>query len=255
MNLSDTLFRLARRVAPDHRKAWIDAMKTEAAQAGNRTGWAVGAITTASRERLIDLTTSGALPRALGGAFVMGTGLAALPFLVDVLTFVGSHHIYDRNPGDVLTSLAFICVIIAGLIATGVAIMVAGRNRPARIAASAIVVLMATGVGCLLTWSGGLGMQSRSHLTLVQQQMMGWTLLAGPALLVAAAAMLLKRPRLFVTAALVGLGAQAGQWLVGLSHYYVAGVIPATIAFASSCLPALLMLAATGLLINPRRAI
>jgi len=253
MSLFDTLFRLARRIAPGHRKSWIDAMTAEASQTGNRTGWAIGAVATASRERLVDLAATGGLARAIGGAFVMATGLAALPFLTGVLTFVQGHHIYDRDPGSVLTSIVFISVVIAGLIATGAAIMVAGRNRPARIAARAIVVLMATGLGCLLTWSGGLSLQSRGHLTPLQQEMTAWTLLAGPALLAAAAAMLLGRPRLFLASALIALGAQIGQWLTGLSHHAVTGVIPTSIAFYSACLPTLLMLAATGLVITPRR--
>jgi len=253
MSLSDTLFRLARRIAPDHRKAWIDAMETEAAQAGNRSGWAVGAITTASHERLIDLAATGALARASGGAFILGTGLGSLPFLVRTLAFLQDRHIDAPDRGNAVVSLVFICVVLAGLIATGVAIMLSGKNRPARIAAKTIVVLMAIGLGCLLTWSGGLSVQSRIHLTAIQQEATWWTLLTGPALLVAATATALKRPRLFLAAAMTALGAQIGQWLVELSHHAVTGVVPSALAFYSACLPALLMLAATGLLIKPRR--
>jgi len=254
MNLSDTLFRLARRIAPDHRKAWIDAMKTEAAQAGNRTGWAAGAITTASRERLIDLTISGALPRALGGAFVMGTGLASLPFLVRILILIQDRHVDAPDRGNATVSLVLICTVMAGLIATGVAIMVAGKNRPARIAAKTIVVLMTVGLGSLLTWLGGHSIQAHNPLSPFQQEMTWWTLATGPALLIAAAAMALRRPRLFLAAAMAALGAQTGQWLLELSHHAVTGMVPSALAFYSACLPALLMLAATGLLINPRRA-
>ncbi len=251
MSLSDTLFRLARRLAPGHRKPWIDAMATEAALTGNRAGWAMGAVVTALRERAADLLATGALTRAAGGAFVMGTGLAALPFLVRILAFIHDRHAHGQNPGDAVASLAVISAVIAGLVATGAAIMVAGRNRPARIAAKTLVVLMGTGLGTLLTWSGGLGVQSRNHLTPIQQDMTWWTLLAGPALLIAATAMLLKRPRLFLVAALIALGAQTGQWLAELSRHAVTGAIPTAIAFYGACLPTLLMLAAAGLVIAP----
>jgi hypothetical protein len=252
MSLSDTLFRLARLIAPDHRKPWIVAMAAEPARSADRMGWAVGAVLTALRERVTDLVATGALVRLAGGAFVLGTGLAALPFLARILTFIHDRHVEDPNSGNTAVSLVVICGLVAGMIGTGAAIMVAGKNRPARIAASTIVVLTATGLGCLLTWSGGLSLQSRDHLTPFQQEMTGWTLLAGPALVVAAAAMLLRRPRLFLASALIALGAQTGQWLVGLSHHAVTGVVPAAIAFYGACLPTLLLLAAAGLVVTPR---
>lgn len=252
MSPSDTLFHLARLIAPDHRKLWIDAMKTEGAQSRYPTGWAMGAVATAGRARIADMAATGTLARVTGGAFVTATGLASLPFLVRILTFILDHPADAPNPGDMAVGLTVICALVAGLIGTGAAIMVAGTNRPARIVARAIVIVMGAGLGCLLTWSGGLSVQSRVHLTPIQQEMTWWTLLAGPALLIAAAAMLLKRPRMFLAASLIALGAQTGQWLVELSRHSMTGAIPTAIAFYGACLPTLLMLAAAGLVIPPR---
>lgn len=254
MSLSDTLFRLARVLAPDRRKPWIDAMQAESPQARSPTRWAVGAVTTAFRERIIDLAVTGALARAIGGAFVIGTGLVSLPYLARILVLVHAHRGYDHAPGNSMVSVAVICAIVAGLIATGAAIMIAGGNRLARISARSVVAVMGAGLGSLLIWSGYLSLNSRRHITVVQHDAMFLSLLAGPALILAAAAMALNRPRLFLVAALTAFAAEAGQWLVELSPHAVAGPIPTVMAFFGAFLPALLMLSATGLVMTPRQA-
>lgn len=253
MSLSDTLFRLALTLAPIHRKAWIDAMQAEATSAGNRMGWAVGAVATAARERIADLAMTGALARAIGGVFVMSTGLGALLYLMPILIHIQDRHGLDRNPENAVLGITIFMLIVIGLIATGAAIMLAGKSRGARIAAKVIVVVMGTGLGSLLIWSGWFSLKPRHHMTVLQHEMMWLSLVAGPALLVAVAALLLKRPRLFLTAGLTALGAETGQWLIELSHHPIDGLIAAAIAFYGACLPTLLMLAAFGLL-TPRRS-
>lgn len=247
MSLSATLFRLARRLAPDHRKPWIDAMETEGAQTHNHASWAAGAVVTAINERFIHLTITGALTRAIGGAFVMGTGLSSLPFLARMLTILHDRQGYDRHPENTMVSLAIVCAIIVGLMATGAAIMIAGRNRIARIAARCVVIIMGTGLGLLLTWTGWISLKPHHHTTVFQHEMMSLSLLAGPALLVAATALLLKRPRLFLAAATTALGAEAGQWLIELSRHNL-GALPALLGFYGACLPALLLLSAAGVI-------
>ncbi len=251
MSLSDTLFHLARLIAPDHRKPWIDAMQCEGAQSPIRVSWAIGAIATASGERLRDLTKTGALARTVGGTFVMGTGLTAVPFFANVVRRAYDQRIYERDARSAV-GILILCAMVAGLIGTGAAIMAAGRNGPARAIAKTIVVLMGTGLGCLLTWSGWLSLKPHRHITLIQHEIMWLSLVAGPALLIAAAAMALKRPRLFLATTLIAFGAQTGQWLVELSRHMMTGIVPAAIAFYGACLPTLLMLAAAGLVIQPR---
>lgn len=215
-------------ITPPHRRQWIEGLRAEAAVAEHPTVWAWGALTTAVRQRLADALVSGLALRLVLGGFVIFTAAGSVVFVA--VRFPNMEIVAARRSIDLfpltLAFAAFVLLMLSG----GLAILFsAGRpwlNRYGRVLFC--LGALNSSLNQIATAYGSMHFHRFTHMGELAT-------IAGPLFIVAALALLSRRPRLFVLTALGALGMMVSEWGVN------GGVAPA-----------LLLLAGGGLLIERR---
>ncbi len=247
------LLDIAAWIAPSHRREWIAGLRAEAALAEHPTGWAWGALTTALGQRLADTVVSGLALRLVLGGFVMSVAMWFAIFIV--LRIPELQAAAARGHQHFAPMFLMVAAIIAALLSGGAAIAFsAGRpwfNRYGRLAFAA---------GCLsfgLPLAGALAQKNPHGYTITayghQQDIL--STIAGVLLVVAAPALLLRWRRLFLVLATGAVGIEIAQYVLSLPYLPLLQNATPAVAFANACLPGLLILAASGLLIDRKRPV
>lgn len=247
------LLNLAAWIAPPHRREWIAGLRAEAALTEHPTGWAWGALSTALGQRLADTIVSGLAARLALGGFVMSVAAGFAVFTV--LRIPDMQAAAARGHQTLAPVLMMLAAIILALLSGGAAIAFsAGRpwfNRYGRLAFAA---------GCLsfgLPLAGALAHETnRWHpVTAYDHQQNILSTIAGVLLVVAAPALLLRWGRLFLVLATGAVGIEIAQYVLSLPYLHLLPNATPLIALANACLPGLLILAASGLLIDRKRPV
>ena len=249
--VSTLLLDLAAWIAPPHRRPWIAGLRAEAAQAGHSTGWAWGALTTALGQRLADTVASGlALRLALGG-FVMSVATGFTVFLIEQMPHLEASA--ARTHQNLAPPLLMLAAILLALMTGGAAIAFsAGRpwfNRYGRLVFA--MESLAAGVSHVgaLTDEGHL----RHAVTAYWHQQDILATIAGVLLIAAAPALLFRWGRLLPALATGVVGIHIAEWVLERPYLHGLDPTPPFIAlFFNVCIPGLLILAASGLLIERR---
>ncbi len=252
--VSNLLLDLAAWIAPPHRRQWIAGLRAEAAQAGHSTGWAWGAVTTALGQRLADTVASGLALRVLLGGFVMAVAAGLAIVFMDQMTnqMPRLEAWAARTHQNLAPPLLMLAAIPLVLLSGGMAIAFsAGRpwfNRYGRLAFA--MGSLAAGVSHVgaLTDEGHLRHAVTAYW---HQQDILWTI-AGILMIAAAPALLFRRQRLFLGLATGMVGIHVAQWVLELPHLNLSYGPAPLVGLFETCAPALLILAASGLLIERR---
>ena len=249
--IATLLLDLAAWIAPPRRRPWIAGMRAEAALTPQPLAWAGGALTTALQQRMTDMIASRFAPRLLLGGFVLLTAAGTTPFFAATLRMAAEPHTDPHLTAELATTFVALIVVALLLVSGGLAVILA---HPASIFER---------YGRWLFGLGGIGMGLMQGIAGYDSFVRGHgpaaalALLAAPLFIAAATGLLLRRPRLFALPAMAAFGVELSQLALEWPRLPVHGLTDYTGAFFGACLPALLLLAATGLLLDrpaPRAA-
>jgi len=236
--LSHLLLDMAAWIAPPHRRQWIAGMRAEADQS---TAWAWGAVTTAVGQRLADTMASGLALRLAAGGFVIGVAVSFALFLAMRLPRIEAAAAYTHKAMPVLA--AMVLLLLSGGLAVLLSHGVSWLNRYGR----TLFALGSLYIGGSLS---GAAFMDWHRATAFRQQTALLSTLAGPLFIAAALALLFRRRRLFLITTSGALGLQIVQYGLRLPHLHPLTLPHLAIFFFNACAPGLLMLAATGLLLE-----
>jgi hypothetical protein len=243
------LLDMAMRIAPAHRREWIEGLRAEAGLAAHPAGWAWGAVSTALRERLSDTVVSGLALRGLLGGFVICVAAALALFIGERIPGIEATAV--RAHRDLWTILVMPAGFILLLLSGGLAILFSSGNQWLNRYGRALFGLGGLGIGFTLAWAGY--ESTLGHTATVLQRQVGMlSAMAGPLFVAAALALVFRRGRLFGVLASGALGMEIAQYGVALSHLHLHQAAVMAVAFFSACAPALLLLAGGGLLVGRR---
>lgn len=245
--LATLLLDFAARIAPRHRRDWIAGLRAEAGITDHPTAWAWGALTTAIGQRVADTVASGLAARLVMGGFVIG--LAACMAITLAIRLPDIEAVAARTHKNLLPPILLLGTAVLALASGGLAILISRGtswfNRYGRLLFAAGGVF----TGLKLT-SAVFAIAHGLDATALQHQTAILSTIAGPFFIAAALALLFRRGPLFLILASGAFGLEVLQYGAELSSLRLPAGPLWFVAFLSACAPGLIMLAASGLLIE-----
>ena len=237
-------------IAPVHRRDWIAGLRAETEFSPRPVAWARGALLTALQQRMIDMLNSRQALRLLLGAFVIATAAFMVPFLGFMIHWAQTQVMDARNARHLVLGFVFVSAVVLLLSSGGLAIIFStGRSRFNRYGRG-LFSIGGLFMGVSLPYFAYLGFMRFHKLTVPPAPVSALSLIAAPLFVAAAVALLWRRTRLFVPLATAALGLEVAQFAMQWPSLPVHEAADYVRGFFGACLPGLLMLAATGLLLE-----